>query len=101
MFTAIFFTVILIIPVYGVLLWTYLDPEESILFGKRWMYKEEPEVSDAAIRYAKFASLTTMIGLPFVFIGFILEIQVLKFAIVIFPVVILIGAFKIFTDHSE
>lgn len=101
MFTSIFFTVIMMIPVYGTLLWTYFYPEESVLFGKRWMYKEEPEVSDSAITYAKFASLTTMIGLPIVIMSFILEIQVLKFSIVLFPVVIVIGAFKIFTDTSE
>lgn len=41
---------ILVIPIYGVLIWSYFDPEESLLWGKRWIYKEEPEISEGAIR---------------------------------------------------
>ncbi|WP_367659733.1 hypothetical protein [Cytobacillus gottheilii] len=44
--------------------------------------------------------MTTMIGLPFLFISAILEIPVLRFVYVIFPVVILVGALKIFTDQD-
>ncbi|WP_176215194.1 hypothetical protein [Cytobacillus gottheilii] len=101
MFTTIFFTVVISIPVYGLLIWMYLEPEESMLAGKRWMYQEEPEVSDSAIRYTKFLSVTTMIGLPFLIISAILEIPVLRFVYVIFPVVILLGALKIFTDQQD
>ncbi|MFC5734553.1 hypothetical protein [Cytobacillus gottheilii] len=100
MFTTIFFTVVISIPVYGFLIWMYLEPEESMLVGKRWMYQEDPEVSDSAIRYTRFLSVTTMIGLPFLFISAILEIPVLRFVYVIFPVVILVGALKIFTDQD-
>lgn len=48
---------ILMIPLYGILIWIYLFPEDSLLWGKRWMYEEEPELSDGAIRYAKTASI--------------------------------------------
>ncbi|WP_254178472.1 hypothetical protein [Cytobacillus oceanisediminis] len=46
---------ILVIPIYGVLIWSYFDPEENLLRGKRWMYKEEPEISEGAIRYTKMS----------------------------------------------
>lgn len=64
--------VILIIPLYGVLIWSYFYPEESLLVGKRWMYKEEPEISDGAIRYIKIASVISIIGLTLFFGIFIL-----------------------------
>ncbi|WP_211279016.1 hypothetical protein [Sutcliffiella halmapala] len=43
-------TIILLLPVYGVLIWTFFHPEESMLLGNRWMYKGEPEFSEDAIR---------------------------------------------------
>lgn len=62
----------LTIPLYAVLIWSYFYPQESLLWGKRWMYKEEPEISDGAIRYIKVASLISVIGLTLVFIILIL-----------------------------
>ncbi|MDI2588497.1 hypothetical protein OR571_15585 [Psychrobacillus sp. NEAU-3TGS] len=59
---------ILMIPIYGVLIWSYFRPKESMLWGKRWMYKEEPEISTSAIRYVKFASLASIIIMTFIFI---------------------------------
>jgi uncharacterized membrane protein len=89
------------IPLYGLLIWTYFSPEESMLLGKRWMYKEEPEISSAAIRYTKFASMTAMIGLPIVVISFIFEIFVLRLVLVLIPSVIILGAIKIFSDNKD
>ncbi|WP_018757724.1 hypothetical protein [Paenibacillus terrigena] len=57
---------ILMIPMYGVLIWTYFCPEDSLLWGKRWMYKEEPEISNAAIRFAKVSSLTAIVVLTII-----------------------------------
>lgn len=54
---------ILSIPLYAVLIWTYLEPRESLLWGKRWMYKEEPELSEGAIRYTKVASAISVVFL--------------------------------------
>ncbi|WP_236686917.1 hypothetical protein [Ornithinibacillus contaminans] len=31
------------------------------MFGKRWMYEDDPEVSKAAIRYTKFISIGGLI----------------------------------------
>jgi hypothetical protein len=92
---------VLMIPVYALLLWTYFNPEESMLWGKRWMYEEEPEVSRAAIRYTKFVSLLAMIGLPVFFLTSVLEIYLLRLVWVIFPIVFVIGAFKIHTDEKN
>lgn len=64
----IFLGLLFIIPLYGILIWSYYCPEESLLWGKRWMYKEEPEISDSAIRYTKVTSLIGMIAIPIFFI---------------------------------
>ncbi|PZD93182.1 hypothetical protein DNH61_24355 [Paenibacillus sambharensis] len=65
-------TLIGIIPLYAVLIWTYFNPEDSILFGNRWKYKEEPEPSDLAVRYVKGASLFSLIALTVILGLFIL-----------------------------
>ncbi len=31
--------IILAMPLYVVLIWSYFYPQESLLWGKRWMYK--------------------------------------------------------------
>lgn len=93
--------IILMIPLYGSIIWTYFYPEESLLFGKRWMYKEEPEFSNAIIRYTKFTSMIGMIGLPIIVIGFIFDILILKFTFVVFILVVVIGALIIFTDDKD
>ncbi|MCL6604618.1 MAG: hypothetical protein K6T94_17280 [Paenibacillus sp.] len=69
----IFIGLLFIIPLYGILIWSYYCPEDSLLWGKRWMYKEEPEISDSAIRYTKVTSLIGMIAIPLFFIFFIVS----------------------------
>lgn len=32
-----------------------------MLFGKRWMYREDPEFSNAAVAYVKFAAVLAML----------------------------------------
>ncbi|MGG0658587.1 hypothetical protein [Rummeliibacillus pycnus] len=63
----VFLAFILMIPLYVIFIWTYFDPEESILFGKRWMYKEEPELSEGVIRYTEIASMVSIIFLTVIF----------------------------------
>jgi hypothetical protein len=101
MFVTVFFTLMVMIPIYGLLIWMYICPEESILFGRRWMYKEEPKVSNKAIRDTKFSAMTVMIGLPFVWFSIFLEIYLLRFSLVILPLVIIIGRLKIFSDDKD
>ena len=65
-----FLLIIFLIPVYGLLIWAYIEPEESLLFGKRWMYEEEPEFSEEAISFNKRASLIAIIIITlFVLLG--------------------------------
>ncbi|MFS0865499.1 hypothetical protein [Fredinandcohnia sp. 179-A 10B2 NHS] len=45
------------IPFYGLLIWTYLCPEDSLLWGNRWMYQDEPDFSEEAIKYTKYSAL--------------------------------------------
>ncbi|NBD28347.1 hypothetical protein [Paenibacillus glycinis] len=59
---------ILSLPLYAALIWSFLDPRESLLFGKRWMYKEEPDISDGAIIYTKIASIAGIVLLTLVFL---------------------------------
>ena len=101
MAATIFFTVVLLVPIYGLLIWTYYEPEESILFGSRWMYKEEPEISNKAIRYTRFIAVASMIAIPFVTVSLILEIYVLRLVLVIIPIVFIFGGLKIFTDDRD
>ena len=92
---------ILMMPIYGLVIWSYFYPEESLLFGKSWMYKEEPQLSNKVIRYTKFASMVVMIGLPIVVISFIFDIYFLRFTLVVIPLVVALGALKIFTDEKD
>ncbi|TCZ71855.1 hypothetical protein E0485_22585 [Paenibacillus albiflavus] len=59
--------IVFMIPMYGVLIWTYFCPEDSLLWGKRWLYKEEPEISNSAIRFAKVSLLTAIVVLTIIF----------------------------------
>lgn len=88
--------IILMIPIFGALIWTYLCPEESMMFGRRWMYKEEPEMSDEIIRYTKFSALVGMIATPFVFSSFLFELYVLRLWVVVLPIVLFVGFIRIY-----
>lgn len=62
----LFILIIFLIPIYGLLIYAYIDPKESFLFGRRWMYKEEPEFSEEAINFLKKASLIFMVLLTII-----------------------------------
>ncbi|ABR47934.1 hypothetical protein Amet_1762 [Alkaliphilus metalliredigens QYMF] len=59
--TELFILIIFLIPVYGLLIWGYREPEESHLFGRRWMYEEEPELSEEVIWLHKRVSMIAII----------------------------------------
>ena len=63
---------IVLLPLYGILIWTYFNPKESLLWGKRGMYKEEPQLTESAIRNTKTKALICIIALSIIFIIFIL-----------------------------
>ena len=58
---------LLLIP-YGLIIWTYFKPKESLLWGRRGLYKEEPEITESAISKTKAKALVTIIIYPIIFI---------------------------------
>lgn len=38
-----------------------MEPEESVLFFRRWMYEKEPELSEGAIKYHKVMSIASIV----------------------------------------
>ena len=64
----IILTFILLIPLFTVLLWSYFNQKDSILWGKKWLYKEERKIPKGTIRYMKVTSLISVIVLT-LFIG--------------------------------
>jgi hypothetical protein len=98
---SIFITIVWLIPIYVLSIWTYLYPEDSFLLGKRWMFKEESEPSQKVIRYAKFSSMTVMIGLPIVVISLLVEVNILKLVPLAFLLVLIVGAMIILTKEDN
>lgn len=85
------------IPIYVLLIWTYLYPEDSMLFGNKWMYKEKPEISEEAIRFTKFLSVVTMVGLTIAVISVFFDSYFLMFILVLgLPTVLIYGVTRIF-----
>lgn len=61
------------VPITVLLIWQYRNPKEAILLGRRWLYKNEPEVSEAAVQYVKYASIFGILFIIMMFLIFILE----------------------------
>lgn len=67
MVSAIFWF-ILCLPLYAVLIWQYVNPEEAMLWGKRWMYNDEPQITESAVRYTKLSSLFGIIFISIILV---------------------------------
>ncbi|WP_186321494.1 hypothetical protein [Bacillus sp. FJAT-22090] len=89
--------VIFMIPLYAFFIWTYNCPEESFLFGRRWKYQEESEISPYVVRYMKFVSIVAMISTPIVIFSFFLKQSFFGLALMAFMLVIIVGAVLIFS----
>ncbi|MCH7321493.1 hypothetical protein LZ480_06255 [Solibacillus sp. MA9] len=63
--SSIIYLIFFMSPLYAVIIWSYLNPKESLLWGKRGIFKEEPEVTEAAIRQAKVTAIFGLIWLTF------------------------------------
>lgn len=100
MFAELFIMFIFLIPLYPLLLWTYHEPEESILFGWQRVYKSRPEISEAAIRYMKFSALITMIYIPFFVLLIYFKHILLVLLFVAYGLIIIIGRIKIYSNFS-
>ncbi|MEH7225278.1 hypothetical protein V7112_15825 [Bacillus sp. JJ1566] len=87
---------ILMIPLYAVFIWTYFYPEESMLLGQRWMYKEDPEFSDDAIRYTKFGAVVGVFLLTMVFALYIIDHFMIRLFIILgFVSFVIIGGYRV------
>ena len=51
---------------FTVLLWSYFNQKDSILWGKKWLYKEAREIPYGAIRYMKVISLVSVVVLTLI-----------------------------------
>ena len=61
-------SILLLLILYGIIIWTYFNPKESLLWGRRRIYKEEPEITESAINNIKAKALITIILYPIIFI---------------------------------
>ena len=62
--------ILLLLIVYGVVIWIYFKPKEALLSGSREIYKEEPEINEGAINNIKTKALITIIFYPIIVIIF-------------------------------
>lgn len=56
---------IIFVPLF---IWSYLRPEDSLLWGKRWQYQENPVVSGEAIRIVKTVSIIGIVVFSFILV---------------------------------
>lgn len=68
-FHEIFLLLIIMAPLYAGCIWMLIDPQESSMFGKRWMYEEEPELSEDAIFFKRVAAVIILIILTIIILG--------------------------------
>ena len=57
----LFILIMFFIPLYGILIYSYVYPEDSHLFFRRWMYEEDPELNESAVAMIKKANLIALI----------------------------------------
>lgn len=59
--TEFFFVSIFCVPLFFIFLYTFKNPSESFLFGRRWMFNSEDiEPSETFIKYYKIISIIGM-----------------------------------------
>lgn len=84
-------TLFSLIPLYGVLLFGYFYPEESFFFGRRWQFKEEPQMSEAGIKYLKYVSEIGILFLTMMIVILFSEnyiIRIISFLVFIFYLIV-------------
>ncbi|WP_176753075.1 hypothetical protein [Tenuibacillus multivorans] len=57
----------------ALLVWSIVNPEESYLLGKRWMFKEEPDISEADIFMFRLSSIVSLIIVVLLFVAWIIR----------------------------
>ncbi|MFS0821920.1 hypothetical protein [Bacillus sp. 1P02SD] len=93
---------IFMIPLYAMLIWTYFYPEDSMLLGQRWMYKEEPEFTDDAIRYTKFGATFGIFLITMVFALYVIDHFMIRFFIILgFISFVIIGGYRLLKKYVD
>ncbi|MBB4824835.1 hypothetical protein HNO89_002061 [Sporosarcina luteola] len=72
MFTLIL-ACILFSPLYLFLILQLKYPEETIFWGERWMYNEDPKLSDEGIKYTKIKAIIGIVILTMIFLIWFLK----------------------------
>ena len=67
----LFILIVLSIPIYGICIWSFIEPEESLMFGNRWRYNGTPEFSEQQILITKIGAI---MGIIFMSLLIIIEI---------------------------
>lgn len=93
--------IIFLLPLYGILIWTYFTPKESALLLQRWKYKEEPELSENYIRYIKFASISSIVVITFATVAIIVTSPFIRLLLLFMVIVYFIMAGHKFLKSLE
>lgn len=73
-----------------------------MIFGQRWMYKEEPEFSDDAIRYTKFVARVGILLLTMIFVLFLIDQIIIRLIIILgFISYVIIGGYRLLQKYLE
>ncbi len=73
-----------------------------MLFGQRWMYKDEPEYSETAIRYTKFAASAAVFGITMFLSFFIIENYLIRLVIILgFLFYVFYGVYKLIQQYLD
>lgn len=57
----VFILIVLSIPIYALLIWYFVEPEEAMMYGNRWRFNGTPEFSDVQILLCKIGAIIGMI----------------------------------------
>lgn len=66
------FTIIVFIPIAGMLLYTIFYPKDAALLGKRWQFKNaDLQPSDEIIKYNRIVGIISLIFVTLIFLLFL------------------------------
>jgi hypothetical protein len=68
LFISYFISYSFLIVLFLMFLYTFKDPVKSFWFGRRWMFDEQNELSEAIIKQYKIVSVISMVVTAIIFI---------------------------------
>ncbi|WP_051382004.1 MULTISPECIES: hypothetical protein [Sediminibacillus] len=72
-FAVWFFIIVFGIPFVALLVWSIIKPDQSYLFGRRWMFNGEPKVSELGAFWIRLLSIIMLIITLISFIDWIVR----------------------------